>query len=211
MEKSKTVQDSNEFALFDIKKYHIVIEQLTEDGIRQNKRPLDSEERKWNGTTYPDAGQLKWAVEKAQYYDEKIGFYQPATQIRKALIIAGARRKIPGEDGRRTFAGLIGSSIQAEPAKLKHLNQKKEDISAVVFPTVRKTKGEEHQIYCVVRELRNWKLEFDIVNTQPDVLRDDYLKTFLDYAGLYCGLGVGRPARGGHFGRFKVISFKVIK
>lgn len=192
----------------DVKKYHVVIEGITP--VRQSKRPEKSFERKWNGASYPDKEQLQWACDIASYYDEQIGFYQPAEQVRKALIYAGARRKVPG-DARRTFSNLLASSIFIEPEKLIHKNQKAKDVGCVCFPTVREDRGKMNQVYSVVREIDNWELEFDVVNTQPDILRDEYLGGFLDYAGLYCGLGVGRPQRGRHYGRFKVKLFKVVK
>lgn len=188
------------------KKYQVVIKGLTP--IRQHKRP-EVETPKFGGRK-PTKEEEKQLFEAHRYYDKKIGYYQPSDQIRKAIVLASHRIVVPGE-GKAKFSKYISCSIIAEPMMMVHKNQKPSNIKCIGHWTVHEMRGQKNQVWCVKPQINDWELEFTLTNLQPAVITDDYLRKFLDYAGMFCGLGADRPERGKNFGRFEVKSFKVLK
>ncbi len=189
-----------------IKKYQVVIKGITP--IRQHRRP-EEDGPKFGGRK-PTKEEEKKLFEMHRYYDKKIGYYQPSDQIRKALVLASHRIVVPGE-GKAKFSKYVSSSIIADPTMLKHKNQKAANVKVIGHWTVNEIRGARNQVWCVKPQIDNWELEFNLTNLQPAVITDAYLKKFLEYAGMFCGLGADRPERGKNFGRFEVKSFKVIK
>jgi len=194
-----------------IKKYRITIKGITP--LRQHRRPLPGDhEMKSIGAKIPTKEQQQQLFENHRYWDNKTGYYQPVTQIKKALVLAAHKWKVPGE-GQAKFSKYVGSAIfvepNSEPDQLIHKIQK--GFRAIGHWTTNKAGRVETQVWCVKPQIDNWALEFDIISNMPEKITDDNLKDFLVYAGLYCGLGTDRPERGKRFGRFEVKSFKVIK
>lgn len=190
-----------------VKKYKVVIQGISP--LRQHRRPLPGDHIiKSIGAKIPTEEQKQKLFENHRYWEKKIGYYQPSTQIKKALVLAAHKWKVPGE-GQSKFSKYVGSAVFIEPERLIHENQK--DIDIVGHWTTNRAGRVETQVWCVKPEIRDWELEFGITSTMPEKITDANLKEFLDYAGLYCGIGCDRPERGKQFGRFEVKSFKVMK
>lgn len=187
-----------------IQRYQVEIKGITE--LKVHKRPNEVDlEPPWKGLTPPNKQQLAWAVSKAEFKDEKGLFYIPAGYIQSCLERAGVGKKIPGKN-KETFRSVISQGgLVIEPDQLYFPEQKATEV--VWWATTNK---EGNQIYAVARQFWPWSLSFTIVVTRPEYLTEEYIRHLLEYAGLYSGLGVGRPARGGKFGKFKIIAFKQV-
>lgn len=187
------------------KRYKVVITGVT--ALRQHRRrnPGDTEPPSIGGRL-PTKEEEKIYFELARYYDKKIGYYQPSIQIRKAIINAGKKECIPGQ-GKSKFSKIMeAGGIIIEPDIIPHKNQK--DVKIAGHWTA-DWKG--NQKWVTKAEVHNWQLEFIIQNNMPEIITDDHLKKFLDWAGMFCGLGADRPERGKLYGRFEVKQFKQIK
>jgi len=189
-----------------IKKYAVTIKGITP--IRQHKRP-EEEVPKFGGRKPTDEEALK-LFNAHRYYEKGIGYYQPSSQVKKALVLAAHRISVPGE-GRSKFSKYVSSSILIEPDLLKHKIQGKTNVRSIGHWTTNVSRGMQMQVWCVKPQIDKWELDFEITNLQPEVITDGYLKKFLEYAGMFCGLGADRPERGKNFGRFEVKSFKLLK
>ena len=57
-----------------------------------------------------------------------------------------------------------------------------------------------------------WECEIEIILLDPLLIGNtDKVKEYLEHAGKFIGIGFFRPRRGGYWGRFEVIEFKVSK
>lgn len=186
-----------------IKRYKVVIKGTS--SIRQHKRP-EVDTPKFGGRL-PTKEEEKALFEAHRYYDKKIGYYQPSTQVKKALVLAAHREKVPGE-GNTRFSKYVSSAVLVGPDKLVHKNQNKKNVKCIGHWTVNESRGQKNQVWCVKPEISDWELEFTIDNLMPEKITDEYLKYFLKYAGIYNGIGADRPERGKVYGRFEIKSFK---
>jgi len=190
------------------KTYKVVISGIT--ALRQHRRPQPGDkEVKSIGARIPTKEEEKVLFENHRYFDKGKGYYQPSSQIQKAIVLASHREKIPGQKQSK-FSKLVGAGgILVEPEKIYHKNQK--DVKCVGHWTVNTSGFNKSQVWCVKPEIHDWELEFKITNFMPDIITDDYLKKFIEWAGLFCGLGADRPERGKIYGRFQLKEFKLVK
>ncbi|MCK4307271.1 hypothetical protein KAW50_03475 [candidate division WOR-3 bacterium] len=192
------------------KTYKVVLEGMT--AIRHHRRPMPGDLKMPSiGSRIPTPQEAKILFNNHRYWDKGKGkgYYQPASQIRKMLTLAAARKKVPGQ-GNTRFAKYVGSGgILIEPDKIYHKNQK--DVRSIGHWTVNINRGARNQVWCVKPEIHSWKLEFKIINNLPEIITDADVKEFLDWGGLFLGLGTDRPERGKLFGRFEVKEFKLLK
>jgi len=192
--------------LDSVKQYKVVIKGTS--SIRQHRRP--EVDTPTFGGRLPTKEEEKALFEAHRYYDKKKGYYQPSTQIKKALVLAAHRMKVPGE-GNAKFSKYISSAVLITPDKLYHKNQSKKNVKCIGHWTVNENRGQKNQVWCVKPEITDWELEFVIDNLMPEKLTDEHLKYFLEYAGLYNGIGADRPERGKNYGRFEIKSFTRLK
>lgn len=192
----------------DLKKYKCIITGVT--ALRQHRRPMPGDkEVKSIGARIPTKEEEKVLFENHRYWDKAKGYFQPSMQIKKAIVLASHREKIPGQKQSK-FSKLVGAGgIMIEPDRIYHKNQK--DVKCVGHWTVNTSGFNKSQVWCVKPEIHNWELEFEITNFMPEIITDEYLKKFIEWAGLFCGIGADRPERGKLFGRFELKSFKVLK
>lgn len=194
--------------MIPFKHYKVVIGGIT--ALRQHRRPQPGDKEVKNiGSRIPTKEEEKVLFENHRYWDKGKGYYQPSDQIRQALILAAHQEKVPGKGNARFSKYISAGGILIEPEKIYHKNQK--DVKSIGHWTVREDRGKKNQVWCVKPEIHNWELEFTIQNNMPEIITDSDLKRFLEYAGMYCGIGVDRPERGKLYGRFEVKEFKQIK
>lgn len=131
--------------------------------------------------------------------------YIPSTQLHGTLIEAGKKFQIPGQR-KATFSKLLGGLVVITPDAIPMNPQTYEiDSRAVVVPS---TRGR------VIRyrpKFLDWSLKFVLENFEPEQIDESTLKTILDYAGSYVGIGDFRPSKKGPFGRFNVVKWEVVK
>jgi len=133
------------------------------------------------------------------YKDDKGNIVIPSLNIKAMLRDAGRNYKISGR--RTTYGAMIKAGVDIEPhpyVSLKHSGWKV-DIRPVVV--------QRSRILRARPRFDEWKLEFTIVNKDPQVLLEDTMKKVVEDAGKYYGLGDFRP----EFGLFEVENFEVVK
>jgi hypothetical protein len=122
---------------------------------------------------------------------------QPAEHIRSAIIKRLVDYKIQGK-GKKTFKELGQGALDVFPEYIPHKNQNwVVDSRTVVIPA---TKGRAVRLR---PRFDDWELNFDIV-IRNDALPVEVVKSALDDAGMYGGLGDYRP----RFGQFIVTKFQ---
>jgi len=191
---------------FNVKKYQVVIEGISP--VRQSrysgeKAPVSLGGRK------PTDEEAKKMFDVAKYWEKGIGYYQPVEQIRKTIINGAKQFKVPGKGQTRFSYYVASGGLIITPERLVHKNQK--DVRSIGYFTTRLEGKKQTKVWTQMPEIHDWELEFQIENTMPELITSDYLRQFIEWAGLYSGIGVGRPERGNMYGRFKIKAFKEIQ
>lgn len=136
------------------------------------------------------------AFEMHAYKDNKGRFVQPAEMIEAAMTKAATNFKL---EGKKTYKDLIKSGIIVSPVEIVHENQKFEmDARWGKNPNTRGA------VWVVRPRIDEWSLKFTIDLLQDERCETSTLKSILEYAGLYVGIGAWRPK----YGRFEIVSFK---
>lgn len=160
------------------------MEALTETSKRGNNKESDPDEYK--KTVYVDGGQI----------------YFPNTWITGTLRGAAVNHKQPRK--RSSFKNLISAATFIPHEKLFTdyvMDNIEHHLTSVVVPS---TKG---RIPKSRGMLSNWELSFEL-QYDPELIKFDTLKAILADAGKTVGVGDFRVAKGGSFGRFKVVEFE---
>ena len=128
--------------------------------------------------------------------------YTPYTHIQGSLTDAAKQFQIKGNK-RSTYSKLFGSQVEINPDAIVHKHQGWDVFSiSAVNPS---TRG---RIMTHRPMLKEWELDF-IIDYNTDAIPDEVLKSVMDYAGLYVGIGDWRPDKKGKFGKFMVTKFEV--
>lgn len=136
-------------------------------------------------------------MELSLYRNEKGQICSLADHIVGSMVKASTNFKL---EGKKTFKDVVKAGVFVEPIMIPHINQKYTlDYRSVVNPNTRgrmmKARG----------RLDQWELKF-ILTCIDDRARDQDVKSILEYAGGYCGIGDYRP----RYGRFEVKSWKKV-
>lgn len=122
--------------------------------------------------------------------------FQPSSHIEGAIQKAAVNFQIGGR-GKKTYKDLTKSALLVSPECIRRKIQEYEiDRRAVIVNRAR-----------VMRErpmFREWELDFEIHLLDPQ-LKPEAVRTILEHAGAYVGIGDYRPK----FGRFSVLKFDV--
>lgn len=136
-------------------------------------------------------------AERALYKDEK-GVYEPAEHLEACFVKEAANYKIPGQ-GKKTFKDAFKAGIIVEPRHIPIIPGKWiVDNQAVVINRARIMRSRPR--------FDKWSLVFKIQVTDERIT-EAILKEVVGNAGKFVGVGDYRPK----YGRFQVVSFKLIK
>jgi len=130
------------------------------------------------------------------YLDEQGRPCVPATNIKACIRDAGRNYRVRGR--KCTFAAMIRAALMIQPQMVPIISRDgwKVDIRSVVV--------QRQRILRARPRFDDWKLEFEIWNSDPTIIPADMLHKILVDAGRYYGLGDFRP----EFGLFEVKEFK---
>ena len=132
-------------------------------------------------------------------YTHKGKVVQPSIHLEQSFQKAAVEFRMAGA-GKKTFKELAKAAVFIFPEYLVHKNQKWiTDERAVVNPS---TRGRS---MCYRPRLDKWELDFDL-EVNDDRIDADTVKSILEYAGLYKGIGSYRP----RFGRFEIKKFREV-
>lgn len=128
--------------------------------------------------------------------------YTPYTHIQGSLTEAAKQFQIKGKS-RATYSKLFGSQVEVNPDAIVHKHQDWEVFSISAVNPMTRGRIMTHRPM-----MKEWELSFTI-DYNADAILDEVLKSVLDYAGLYVGIGDWRPDKKGKFGKYMVTEFKV--
>jgi hypothetical protein len=136
-----------------------------------------------------------------QYRNADGKLYIPDTHLKGAIVEAGKGVKVTGK-GKATYSKIVGYAVIVKPFEILHEKTKLE--KHIVLAVNPNTKGRNPLCRPMLPE---WFASFEI-EYDNDEIPEEALKTILDKAGKYVGIGDWRPAKKGTFGRFIVTEFK---
>jgi hypothetical protein len=156
---------------------------------------IDNKVKKHVGNFNPKEPKLKL------YLTTDGQIYTPSTHIYGALIDAAKNFQVIGKK-RSTYSKIFGSSIIVEPDAIIHKKQDWEIFSiSAVNPNTRGRMMVHRPM------MKEWELEFKIIFNDDDIPLE-VLKSVIDWAGQYSGIGDWRPNKKGKYGKFIVTNFK---
>jgi len=144
------------------------------------------------------SGEVDYSEEwkKAMYFDDEVGCYIPAHQLKASMVEAAKSFRIRGRMG-KSYKDFVKATVFIDPGRIP-LGKKEPDYIHEAFVTIH---GNQ-----VLRRRpafkKGWEVEFGLI-VLDEQIGTDRLKQILEHAGKFCGVGDWRP----DFGRFEVVEF----
>ncbi len=132
------------------------------------------------------------------YWNDEIGCYFPAENVRQAIIAAGSRHKI----GRKGASTDLAAALYIEPFALPLTGNWHVDSRPVVIPATRGRVLRHRPMF------DDWRLDLTL-HVDAQLIDLALVRRVVDDAGNYEGIGDFRPARKGPFGRFVVVRWEL--
>jgi len=145
------------------------------------------------------SGEIDYSNEwqKSMYFDDEIGCYIPAEQIKASLVQAGKSFRIKGRMG-KSYKDFVKATVFIDPNRIP-LGKKEPDYIHEAFVVIQRNQ--------VLRRRpafkKGWEAEFNLV-VLDEQIGTDRLKQIIEYAGKFCGIGDWRP----DYGRFEIVEFE---
>lgn len=130
--------------------------------------------------------------------------YIPSEHIRGAMIGAGSFIKAKIGNAKKSMKNIVAGMFSITPEEIILPENWIIDKRSAVNRTVKA------RIISIRPKWMNWKAKFTL-HVDNDTITEQTIKTIIEYAGNYNGIGSFRPTNNGMFGRFKIIEFKEIK
>jgi hypothetical protein len=186
--------------------------------ILQCRHLTPEEEIKITGIDPTNPGKHKRPTDEMQFkmhvYKERGKFYQPSSQLEACMVSAANEYKVKGNQG---YSEYFKAGVIIEEEKIFHKNHqfvmsatppKNPKVWYMFACYVTNTMGKKKiQIWTIRPRVDEWELEFTINVLLDEKISVDIVRKVLEFAGGFKAIGAWRPK----FGRFKVVSFKVIK
>jgi hypothetical protein len=141
---------------------------------------------------------------KKHMYSDETGPYVPASHIKASMREAARDRRMEGR-GKKSYRDYIAGGIQIYPARI-YIDPPKWEVDERLA-TIR-TAGIGRAIEVGRPRFDKWKLQFQVINRDPDTLQTTIVKHILEDAGKFKGIGSYTPPHSGDFGLFKVTKFE---
>lgn len=170
-------------------------------------RPYEHEVAKEPRETHEAYEKRTWSFKAHANSDGLIVI--PAIFLRNALRETAQYlgEQIPGK-GKSTFTKHFNSGIGVyDDAVLKI---KREDLKPLaMFVPADGKHGGGRRVWKFFPKIDKWSASFR-VHVIDEIITEDILERHAQNAGLYKGFGSRRPANGGEFGRFELVSIKAV-
>lgn len=130
--------------------------------------------------------------------------YIPSDQIRGALINAGSYVKAKVGGRSKSMKQIVAAMFMVYP----------EQIVLPDYDVIDKRSGVNHKVKARIITIRprwnDWEAEFTLEISERSITTET-VKTILQYAGDYVGIGSFRPTNNGMFGRFELVNIEEVK
>lgn len=144
----------------------------------------------------PEVSQLD--ATRAEYHSYRNAegkYFIPADQIRGSLIGAGTYVKAKVGGRAKSMKQVVAAMFMVSPDEIIIPEYNAIDKRSAVNRNVKA------RIVVIRPKWLEWSAEFDLIITN-DTITKETVKSILDYAGDYVGIGSFRPTNNGMFGRF---------
>ncbi len=146
---------------------------------------------------------------RAEFHAFKNGkYYIPADHVKGALINGGAMSKSKVGNSRKSMKNIVAGMFYVTTEK----GREELPLSPQEFEIDKRSavnRNIKARIITVRPKWQNWNTEF-ILSVDNDTITEETVKTIVENAGSYIGIGSYRPEHNGPFGRFKVDSFEKV-
>lgn len=142
-------------------------------------------------------------AKRAEYHCYRNGngkCFIPADQIRGALIGAGTYVKAKVGGRAKSMKQIVAAMFMVNPDHIELPDYDQIDKRSAVNRNVKA------RVICVRPKWSVWEVEFTLL-VMNDTLTQETIKSILEYAGDYVGIGSFRPTNNGMFGRFEIKEF----
>lgn len=137
-------------------------------------------------------------VENALYRSEDKQIYIPSVWFEQSTLKASSNFRIPGK-GHKTYKDLVNSALIITPEEIV--------ISPQEFTVDRRSVViQRSRVFRRRPRWNKWQCEF-IIHLFDEQLRPEVVKSILEFAGAYGGVGDYRPK----FGRFKIAEWNELE
>lgn len=143
-------------------------------------------------------------VKRAEFacHRNKYGqLFIPSDQLKGSFINAGSYVKAKVGGRSKSMKQIVAAMFMVLP----------EQILIPEYDAIDKRSAVNHKVKARIIKIRPkwtvWEAEFDLVVSEDSITKD-MIKSIIEYAGNYVGIGSFRPTHNGMFGRFELISFE---
>lgn len=151
-----------------------------------------------------DYGTPREQAESTAYADDDSKIWIPSTWIKGALATVSSDYKLPSS--RKSVKSVIGGAVIPKDEKIYF---KENYIIKNIEIDSRPCVVQRARIMRHRARLEKWSLRFHL-EVFDDILDLSNVNEMLTDAGRRAGIGDFRPSKGGPFGRFQVVKWKVI-
>lgn len=141
---------------------------------------------------------------RAEYHCYRNGngrCYIPADQLRGSFIGAGSMVKAKVGGRAKSMKQIVAAMFMVTPDHIDLPDYDAIDKRSAVNRNVKA------RVITIRPKWTDWQAEFTL-NVMNDTITSETVKSILEYAGDYIGIGSFRPTNNGMFGRFTITDFK---
>jgi hypothetical protein len=129
--------------------------------------------------------------------------FVPSEQLRGSFINAGSYMKAKVGGRSKSMKQIVAAMFEVFP----------EQIIVPDYNAIDKRSAVNRNIKARIIQIRpkwtDWQIEF-FINISDSSITTDSVKSIVEYAGNYVGIGSFRPTNNGMFGRFELVSIELI-
>lgn len=161
--------------------------------LLQNRYPLSPDKKmSRRGATYDPQSEAKTAL----HTNDDGVICEPSSHMEGCIVDAARDFKVPGK-GRRTYLSYVRAGVVIIPEMIPIRPQNYiVDLRSVVIQHARVPKARPR--------FNEWELDFTAQVTDPEIIEGATLKSIIESAGRFTGIGDYRPK----FGLFTVTRFE---
>lgn len=139
------------------------------------------------------------------YVDEDGKFFIPSEHFKQSFVKGGGFVKGKVGNATRSMKNIVAGMWMIKQERIPFRRFDEVDTRSAVNNNV-KARVIVHR-----PKWNKWKCEFTLVIDDDGLLTDQTIKSVMEYAGRFLGVGSYRPEHTGEFGRFKVAEMKEVK
>jgi len=138
------------------------------------------------------------------YIDDDGKPFIPSEQLIGSFINAGSFIKSKVGNSKKSMKNIVAAMFDILPMKIKLTTSWTIDKRSAV------NKNIKARVIVLRPRWEEWEAEFTLI-VDNDTITKETIRTIIEYAGQYVGIGSFRPTNNGRFGRFTLHTLKQLK